>query len=115
MSNALHPTIGESWVPDDTFGARLAQIRQHFGWNVKEAAFACGIKVQSWRNWENGRLPRDYEAACNTIATHTGCDLDWLLRGWTSRSRCFSEKSCVAGDQPHDVKVRPSHLTLVQS
>ena len=32
------------WIPDaDSFGARLALIRQQLGWgNVKEAALACG-------------------------------------------------------------------------
>lgn len=47
--------------------------------NVKEAALACGLPVQSWRNWErDGRLPRDYVNVCHQIAERTGVDLGWL-------------------------------------
>lgn len=70
--------------PDaSTFGARLALLRQHQGWgNVKEAALACGLPSQSWRNWErDGRLPRDYMAVCQQIAEYSGVDLDWLIGG----------------------------------
>ena len=69
------------WVAtDETFGARLALVRQRMGWgNVKEAALACGIPVQSWRGWErDGRQPRDYLETCRKIADETGCDLLWL-------------------------------------
>lgn len=52
------------------------------GWNAKEAALACGIKPQSWREWElSGRRPRDYEGVCKQIAARTQCDLIWLLVG----------------------------------
>jgi transcriptional regulator with XRE-family HTH domain len=68
------------WRPDDsTFGARLALVRHACGWNAKEAALACGLPFQSWRNWEmNGRLPRDLIGTCHQIAEHTGVDVAWL-------------------------------------
>lgn len=72
------------WVPDDsTFGARLALVRQHMGWgNVKEAADACGLPVESWRRWErDGRAPRDIVEIADTISERTGCDFGWLLAG----------------------------------
>lgn len=72
------------WIAsDDTFGARLAMIRQHKGWgNVKEAALACGIPVQSWRTWErDGKQPRYYPYVCQQIAERSGADFSWLLDG----------------------------------
>jgi hypothetical protein len=78
------------WVPDDsTFGARLALIRQRMGWgNVKEAAMACGLPVESWRNWErDGAMPRRMVEVASVIADRTGCDLGWLLAGSRLRTR----------------------------
>lgn len=74
------------WVPAvDSFGVRLVLVRHEMGWNVKEAALACGIKPQSWRDWElSGRLPRDYEGVCKQIAARTKCDLIWLMTGTPS-------------------------------
>lgn len=71
----------EPWVPEDTFGSRLARIRQRIGWNVKEAADHCGITDQTWRNWEDGGMPRDFPATCAKIADRTGCNLKWLMLG----------------------------------
>lgn len=68
-------------MPDDeAFGARLALVRQRMGWgNVKEAALACGLPVESWRGWErDGRLPRDLVGTCRAIAQRTGADVNWL-------------------------------------
>jgi hypothetical protein len=72
-----------TWVPaTDTFGVRLVLVRHQMGWNAKQAAVACGVKPQSWREWEMFRRhPRDYEAVCRQIAARTGCDLVWLMCG----------------------------------
>jgi transcriptional regulator with XRE-family HTH domain len=70
------------WVPEDSFGARLALVRQHYGWNVKAAAERCQIPVESWRNWERDHvLPSRYLDVVRTIADATGADYDWLLDG----------------------------------
>lgn len=72
----------EPWTANDaTFGARLALIRQHQRWgNLKEAAIACGIPVESWRAWERDSvLPRRYLDICAQIAAATGCDYGWLV------------------------------------
>ena len=72
------------WVPEiNTFGARLALVRQAMGWgNVAEAAKECGVPIASWRNWErDGREPRGLLNVAMKIAGVTGVDLDWLLRG----------------------------------
>jgi transcriptional regulator with XRE-family HTH domain len=76
-------TIDLDWVPDtEDFPARLALIRHHMRWNAKEAAIACGVKPQSWREWElSGRRPQDYEGVCKQIADATRCDLVWLMTG----------------------------------
>ena len=73
----------EPWVPTLTFKARLALVRNHMDWNTKEAALACGLPPQSWRNWEKGFKPRDYASACALIADRTGVDRDWLAFGMT--------------------------------
>jgi hypothetical protein len=33
----------DKWVPELTFGARLALVRHRMGWNIKEAAAACDL------------------------------------------------------------------------
>jgi hypothetical protein len=71
-----------TWVPELTFGARLALIRHHNGWNIKEAATACGLPPQSWRGWEiQGHEPHRRTTIAMTIATRTGCDYLWLVHG----------------------------------
>ncbi len=75
-------SVGHGWVPEETFGARLALIRQRYGWNVKQAAIACHLPVQSWRGWERDHMqPRRYLEVCQLIAKATGADYDWLLDG----------------------------------
>lgn len=69
------------WVPEDTFGSRLALIRQHFHWNVSEAAKATGIAPATWTTWEEGSSPRDYIATCEKIAAKVGCSTKWLVEG----------------------------------
>lgn len=71
----------EDWIPKDTFGARLALVRQHMGWNVKEAGEACDITPNSWSNWEHGRKPRDLHDVARTIADASGCSYRWLMLG----------------------------------
>ena len=72
----------EGWIPsDDAFAARLALIRNRKGWNVKEAAMACGVAPQSWRNWELGVRPHDFQQACEVIAEHSGANINWLALG----------------------------------
>lgn len=72
-----------AWVPtDDTFAARLAMVRHRSGWNIKEAAVACGVPPASWRLWEiDGARPRDQVAAARLISGAAGCDFQWLLLG----------------------------------
>lgn len=68
------------WVPHLTFAARLALIRHHKGWNIKEAALACGVPPQSWRGWEiQHRLPTDIRKVARQIAARSGVDRDWLM------------------------------------
>ena len=76
-------THSSHWVPaTDSFAVRLVLVRHEMGWNAKEAALACGISPQSWREWElSGRRPRDYEGVCKQIAARTQCDLIWLMTG----------------------------------
>lgn len=72
------------WIADDsTFGARLALVRQKKAWgNVKEAATACGLPVESWRNWERDNVvPRRVVTIAKVISMATGCDYLWLLLG----------------------------------
>lgn len=77
-------TDSQGWVPDaSTFGTRLAMVRQRMGWtNVKEAAVACAIAVESWRRWEAGKTePRGLVNTCLKIAGVTGVDYRWLALG----------------------------------
>lgn len=94
MTDSLRNAQG--WVPDtSTFGARLALVRQRMGWgNVKEAADACAIAVESWRRWEAGRTePRSLVSACMKIAGVTGVDYRWLALGPDDRTTAAAEAS----------------------
>ncbi len=90
MAQVMTPTTDPAWVPKDTFGARLALVRQRMGWNVREAATTCGQKPQSWSNWEDGAGCRHMEDVARAISDATGCDYVWLMAGGPLRSRCFS-------------------------
>jgi DNA-binding XRE family transcriptional regulator len=78
MTTATEPPY---WVPEMTFPARLVLVRNRMGWNVKEAALACGLPPQNWRNWEEGKRPHDFLKVCQQISAHTNADLDWLVWG----------------------------------
>lgn len=69
--------------PDlNEFGARLAVVRWKAGaLNVTKAAEMAGLPPSNWREWENGRLPKDYFDVCRAISVAFGVDLDWLMRG----------------------------------
>lgn len=72
----------QGWVPSaDTFGARLALVRQHLGLNVKAAAERAGLDHSSWGTWERGRQPRDLLEKAKQISERLGVDRTWLLTG----------------------------------
>jgi excisionase family DNA binding protein len=73
--------VSRGWVPDgQTFGARLALVRYTMGWNLKEAALACGFSATTWRGWElSGHVPRDFMDKAHGIARTAGCDVQWLI------------------------------------
>lgn len=76
---AVAPT---GWIADDeTFGARLALVRQRKGWNIAEAARTCGVNGESWRLWEQGRSPSRLTTIAMAIASAAGCDYLWLVHG----------------------------------
>jgi transcriptional regulator with XRE-family HTH domain len=81
MSNGrIHDSIPRT----DHFGARLALLRWHMGWNQKEAAQECGISQTAWRGWElEGRDPRDLVGVVGQICKRTGVDEYWMLTGKT--------------------------------
>lgn len=71
-----------AWVPQDTFGARLALVRHQLGrLSVEEAAQRCGLAPSTWRTWEAGVRPQDTQEVVRRIAGATGADRDWLMWG----------------------------------
>jgi DNA-binding XRE family transcriptional regulator len=94
---ALTETTPTPWVPEDSFGARLAQIRQTLGWNVKIAAETCGLNDQSWRNWEDGKRCRDLLDVAAKIANATGCDRQWLLMGQNLKDTMGPDLEIIVG------------------
>jgi hypothetical protein len=71
----------DSWVPDDTFGARLALVRQRMRWNVAQAERECGFGEGVWRTWEAGRRPQNMDEVVRSIVARTSADRDWLMWG----------------------------------
>lgn len=90
----------DPWVPEDSFGARLALVRQAMHWNVKEAAEACGLNDQSWRNWEDGKRCRDLVEVASKIHAQTGVDVTWIVMGGGSRTGSFSSLICALETSP---------------
>lgn len=88
MAEPMTLTDHEPWIPEDTFGSRLAQVRQALGMNVTTAAKACGLSAENWRQWEHGRSPRRMDTVARTVADTLRVDYVWLLTGL--RSRCFT-------------------------
>lgn len=95
---------GRGLIPDDSqFKIRLAIVEGIAGWtNVKEAALACGLPVESYRGWRTkGRIPRNMAEVAERICAATiraaedrrqrgepvtdaelrGVDFDWMVRG----------------------------------
>ncbi len=65
---------GRGLIPDDSqFKIRLAIVEGISGWtNVKEAALACGLPVESYRGWRTkGRLPRNMAEVAEKICAAT--------------------------------------------
>lgn len=70
-----------TWIPTDTFGARLLLLRKQKGLTVEQAAKVCGLATPTWTTWENGAHPRDFIRAVSRISEHLGVDRDWLTWG----------------------------------
>jgi transcriptional regulator with XRE-family HTH domain len=71
------------WIPSaNSFGARLALVRNHLGLNAKAAAERAGVDDSSWLAWETkGTKPRDLVEKARQISDTLGCDFIWLLTG----------------------------------
>lgn len=95
MAEPMHAPDNNPWIPEDTFGSRLAQVRQALGMNITTAAKACGLSAENWRQWEHGRYPRRMDAVARTVADTLRVDYVWLLTG--TRSRCFTVVEPVLG------------------
>lgn len=76
----------QTWVPTDTFGVRLAMVRAELGLNITQAADRCGIKAESWRQWEHGSSPRRVELVARKVEEGLGVDHRWLLAGGPARA-----------------------------
>jgi transcriptional regulator with XRE-family HTH domain len=75
------------WVPStESFGARLALVRNHLGLNVAKAAELAGEDDSNWQNWERGVKPRDMVDKARKISEALGCNFLWLLTGSTEGS-----------------------------
>jgi len=106
--------INGKFVPrTNSFGARLALIRWQMGWNMKEAALACGFSQQSWRGWElQGHDPRGFAEVAERIADRTGVDEYWILTGKESAGpsdpdggELHPKSKAVSNHEPLDYKV----------
>ena len=89
--------MSDDSVPTDTWGTRLAIVRQKMGWNITEAGRETGITATSWQNWENGKGCRQVHKMAAKIARSTGISFTWLVAGGPLaaadpdvRSRCTS-------------------------
>lgn len=70
-----------SWVPADSFGSRLIQLRRAMGLGQKEMALRCGYNDRTWNTWERGAVPRKLNEVVDAIHRATGVRRDWLMWG----------------------------------
>lgn len=94
------------WIPEDSFGTRLIQVRKRLGMTQAEIAQACDLDDGSWSNWENGSRPRGMDEVVRKIAENLNVDRDWLMWGspdercpscGEARSRCFAPNPQLHG------------------
>lgn len=107
-------TITNSWVPTtEAFGARLALVRHRMGWNISEAAQACGLSESNWRGWElQGRQPHKFQKVAEAISTVTGVDPVWLMMGKPQPSDYkATDSSLVRHVKPTATRTRPTRRT----
>ncbi len=79
--NAEQTTITD-WVPStDTFGARLALVRQKMGWNQKQASEECDLSINAWARYEDEGGVADLIGTVRKIVSRTGVNEMWLLTG----------------------------------
>ena len=103
-------TVQVDWIPrTEDFATRLVLIRHEMGWNLKEAALACDIRAQSWREWElEHRKPRDYENVCRQISQHSGCNFVWLMTGYVPPNGGGAPAAAIpAGEPPVGIEPTP--------
>lgn len=88
-----------TWVPEDTFGSRLARARKASGLSAEEAAARCEIKPSTWKAWEREAwLPHDMAGVAVTIERCLGVDRRYLLWGETPGEAVrLSRESDTAG------------------
>lgn len=72
-----------TWIPPESFGARLLLLRHAQGLTVEAAARACDIPHPTWSTWEHGAKPRDILDVVQRIVCAFDVDRDWLLWGST--------------------------------
>lgn len=86
----METTSTQTWEPKtDTFAARLALLRHHMQWNLKEASVECGFTINQWAQWEAGRNPRGYMEVCEKISKRTNVDMVWLAMGAETGKRDY--------------------------
>ena len=74
--------VQQSWIPDSsTFGARLALVRWHMGWNIAEAERECQLSQNTWGGYEKGHNPRYFVEVVNRIVLRTRVNKVWLMTG----------------------------------
>lgn len=70
-----------TWIPTDTFGARLNLVRREKGLTVEQAAKLAGLPHPTWSTWERGARPRDMSTVVAKVAASLDVDRDWLMWG----------------------------------
>lgn len=92
-------------------------VRQKKGWNLAEAAEACGIPEATWREWElNGRTPRNISEIAIQISDHAdGVDDYWLSTGRTDGIYPDGPGGEVTRLYPYTPPKRAAHLSSIMS
>lgn len=90
-----------TWIPADTFGARLVRLRHAARLTIEEAADSCGIKRATWRAWElEVNTPRDMAGVVDKVAHGLAREGLEVNRLWLMWGDATAQVPTNGGDEP---------------
>ncbi len=110
-----------NWVPTNTFGMRVHQLRHACGLSAAELGEITGNAETTVLNWEKGSAPKNQAEIVDKIARATGVDRNWLMWGEMPNEPVNPGQNEVqrvvagAGFEPATSRLHPAHNSMHNS